>query len=405
MLDTLAIRKEFPLLGQQLKGKPIIYFDNACMSLRPQAVIDAITHYYTDLSACAGRSNHYLSQKLAEEIHEARVLVQGFLGAKKPEEIVFTRNTSEGLNLVARSLGLKSGDTVIISDKEHNSNLVPWQVLRDNVGINLRIVNSREDNTFDVEELGRILDKKVRLVSVVHTSNLDGVTNPLSEIVKLSHAAGALVMVDAAQSAPHQKLDVQKLDVDFLALSAHKLCGPSGMGVLYGKYELLNELNGFMVGGDTVEFTTYETHTLLPPPEKFEAGLQDYAGILGTGAAVRYLNNIGLDAIHEHEIRLNELLTRELIDIDGLHLIGPQAAADRGGIFSFYVDGVETHQISLMMSDMNNMMIRSGRHCVHSWFEARNIHSSARASLYFYNTAEEVAEFSLVLQRILEVLR
>lgn len=405
MLNVSAIRKDFPLLQQSIKGKPIVYFDNACMSLRPQQVIDTITHYYTHLSACAGRSNHYLSAKLAEEIHEARVLVQQFLGAKRPEEIVFTRNTSEGLNLVANALELKAGDTVIISDKEHNSNLVPWQVLRDKIGIRLRIVNSKEDNTFDLEELGKILDKTVKLVSVVHTSNLDGVTNPVPEIVRLAHEVGALVMIDAAQSAPHRKIKVQELGVDFLALSAHKLSGPSGMGVLYGKYELLERLNGFMVGGDTVEFTTYETHKLLPPPEKFEAGLQDYAGMLGTGAAVSYLEKIGLDAIHEHEVSLNKLLTHELAEIPGLHIIGPAAAEDRGGVFSFYVDGVDSHQISLMMSDMHNIMIRSGRHCVHSWFEARQIQSSARASVYYYNTEEEVRFFTESLKKILQVLR
>ncbi len=247
-------------------------------------------------------------------------------------------------------------------------------------------------------------DKKPKLVSMVMCSNLDGVTNPIKEIVQKAHAVGAMVMVDAAQAVPHQKIDVQDLDVDFLAFSGHKMLGPSGMGVLYGKQNLLDKMDGFLVGGDTVEYTTYTDYKHLPVPEKFEAGLQDYAGIMGLGIAAEYLMDVGLDNVHEQERMLTTQITEGLKDIDRVKIIGPADPMLRGGITSFTVEGVDPHQVALMLDETAGIMVRSGQHCVHSWFDAHQIKGSVRASVYFYNSEEEAERFVDNLSNILHVL-
>lgn len=402
MMDTSRIRQDFPFFRGQVKS--VVYFDNACMSLRPFEVISAIRTYYETMSACAGRSNHHLAAMVAQAVDESREAVRVFLHAKKKEEIIFTRNTSEGLNLLARSLHLKRGDVVVVSDKEHNSNLVPWLYQQKKIGIEVRIVRSTDSNEADLSNWERALTGNVKVVSLVHTSNLDGVSNPVKEIAKLAHKKQAVVIVDAAQAAPHQVIDVQDLDVDFLAFSAHKMCGPSGMGVLYGKYDLLDKLEPFMIGGDTVERTTYDSFTLLPLPERFEAGLQDYAGIMGTQAALKYLTQVGLERIHDHETYLNELVTNGLKEMDRIHLIGPDDARKRSGVAAFTVDGADAHQVALMLDKVGNVCVRSGQHCVHSWFEDRKIIGSVRASMYFYNTPEEVDIFLSTLRKVLAVL-
>ncbi len=387
-------------------NKKIAYFDNACQSLRPRQVLDAINQYYLKSSACSGRSMHSLAAEVTRRCDEARSGVAKFLNAAKKEEIVFTRNTTEGINLVANSLDWQKDDVVLISDKEHNSNLIPWQALSRRKGVQIRIVPTCEDNTFDWQAFEKALDLggQVKLVSLVFTSNLDGVTVPAAEIIKRAHHNGSLVMLDAAQTAPHQKINVKALDVDFLAFSGHKMLGPSGTGVLYGKYDLLERLEPFLVGGDTVATSTYETCDFLPPPEKFEAGLQDYAGIMGLGAAVKYLEGVGFDAIQKQEHLLNEWITAELKDLPRLRFIGPRDPALRGGIFTFYMEGIDSHRIALMLDQMSNVMVRSGQHCVHSWFNAKNIKGSVRASLYFYNTQEEAELFVSSLKKIGKVL-
>lgn len=402
--DLTTCRNDFPLLITKANQKPLVYLDTACQSLRPAAVIQAVTGYYTEESACAGRSMHHLAEAVTRHVAQARGLIAKHLNAGRSEEIIFTRNTTEAINLVANSLGLKNGDVVLISDKEHNSNLIPWQLLARRSGVTVKVVPSLPDNTFDLEAFERLLNDHVKLVSMVYTSNLDGVTFPAQEIVKMAHRQGALVLVDAAQAAPHQRIDVKSLDVDFLAFSGHKMLGPSGTGILYGKYKLLEKLSPFLVGGETVSSSTYDSCEFLPPPEKFEAGLQDYAGIIGLGAAVKYLDELGFDAIQKQELFLNEYITRETKDIDGLHIIGPADARLRGGIFSFYIDRLDHHRIALMLDQMAGIIVRSGQHCVHSWFHARDIPGSVRASLYFYNTLEEAESFVTNLRKIRKVL-
>jgi cysteine desulfurase/selenocysteine lyase len=330
--------------------------------------------------------------------------VKRFIGARDKSEVIFTRNTSEGLNLLAYSLGLAPGDRVVLSDKEHNSNLVPWLQLKKRLGIVVEIVPSRTTNETDIEAWKNALSKPTKVVSLVYTSNLDGVTNPVKEIASLAHQAGAVVIVDAAQVIPHQKISVTDLDVDFLVFSVHKMCGPSGMGVLYGKKAKLEQLEPFLVGGDTVVNTTYESFEMLPLPERFEAGLQDYAGIMGTKAAIEYLIQIGMEAIQAHEIELNEQLTWGLAGMERLTIIGPKEAHKRSGICSFTVSGADHHLVAQLMDKTGGVAVRSGQHCVHSWFESRGITGSVRASVYFYNTSAEVDTFLVTLKQVLTVI-
>ncbi len=404
MSNLNKIRQDFPILQKLIKGKLPIYFDNACQTLRPLSVIKAMDEYYEEYPGCGGRSVHKIGEMVTRKCDEARKIIANFIGAKRKEEIIFTRNTTEGINLIAHSSPFQKGDVVVTTDKEHNSNLIPWQILKEKIGLIHRIVPSTKENLFDLEAFKRMMDRNIKLVSMVYTSNLDGASTPVEEIIKMAHQNGAKVLLDAAQAVPHRKINVTKLDVDFLAFSGHKMLGPSGMGVLYGKYDLLNELTPFMVGGDTVEYSTYETHKFLPLPERFEAGLQNYAGIIGLAEAAKYLNQVGFENIVKQEYELNAYITEEILRNPRIKLIGHQDPKLRGGIFSFYIDGVDPHQIALMLDETTNIMVRSGQHCVHSWFNAHKIRGSVRASLYFYNTLEEAEIFVTSLNKILRVL-
>lgn len=402
MLDTAAIRNDFPILTTKM---PPIYFDNACVTLKPTQVIAAISRYYNEFPACGGRSLHKLGRRVTEEVEKAREVVQKFFNAKSEKEIIFTKNTTEAINLIARSLPLKAGDIVMATDKEHNSNLIPWQILAREKGIRHQIVRSNPDNTFNLDNFSAAMSRDVKLVTLVHTSNLDGVTTPAREIIKIAHDHGALVLLDAAQSAPHREVDVRALDVDFLACSGHKMLGPSGTGILYGKYHLLERLGPFLVGGETVINTTYTSYELEKPPAKFEAGLQHYAGIIGLAEALKYLRKIGLPNIAAHETELNKRITDGIRDLPGLSIIGPADPALRSGIISFNIKGMDPHEIATMLDAAARIAIRSGMHCVHSWFNAHGIVGSARASLYLYNTTEEADIFIENLRKIIALVK
>ncbi len=401
-MDIQKVRLDFPALWKKWNGRYPIYFDNACMTLKPEQVMDAMNEYYNEYPVCGGRSLYKMAKKVDEKVTEVREKFQKFLGASCSEEIIFTRNTTEGLNLVANCLTFKKGDIVLTTDREHNSNLIPWQVQAHKKGIKHIVVHSHPDNTFNIEKFEEILSKNrnVRLVSMVHTSNLDGYTIPAKEIIKIAHDHDALVMLDGAQSAPHKPVDVNSLDVDFFALSVHKMAGPTGMGILYGKHHLLEEISPFIVGGDTVSDTTFEEAKFLPPPEKFEAGLQNYAGIIGAGASVDYLEKLGLSNIEKHEESLNRVITEGIKNLPGLNIIGPQDAGLRSGIISFTLDfpkGGDAHDIAIILDETENIAVRSGAFCVHSWFNFRKCAAAARASLYLYNTEEEAKKFVDVL--------
>jgi len=391
-------RKDFPILQ-----KGIIYFDNACMSLKPIQVINKINEYYNEYPACLGRSNHQLARRLKEEIETAREIIRKFINAKDSSEIIITRNTTEGINLIANSLGLKEGNEIIITDKEHNSNLIPWLKLK-KAGIKLKICESNRDNTFNIENLKKLISQNTKLVSIVHVSNLDGVQNPIDEIIKLSHAHKIPVLIDAAQSIPHREIDVRKLDVDFLAFSGHKMLGPTGTGILYGKKEHLEKMEQFLVGGETVIDSTYESYIPEELPAKFEAGLQDYTGIIGLGEACKYLESIGMKNIQNQETKLNQIITEGLKNEHNIQIIGPIEPEKRSGIFSFNIKGMEAHHISLILDKTKKIMTRSGAHCVHSWFNKHNLKGSVRASLYFYNTEEEAKIFVEEVKKIARMI-
>lgn len=393
IMDIERIRSDFPILQREIKGKPIRYMDSACMSLKPRQVVEAMVQYYENYPACAGRSGHRLSHEVEESRKDARETMRDFIGAKKKEEVIFTRNTTEGLNLVAYSLPLSPGDKVLTTDREHNSSLVTCQMMAKRKNLEHVVVRSGEGHTFSMDAFRDALSPEVKLVSFVYSSNIDGYTLPVKEIIDVAHDNGSLVLLDAAQTAPHHEMGVKKLGVDFLALSGHKMLGPTGTGVLYVKKEHYDILDPFMVGGDTVEWSTFENRKFLPPPEKYEAGLQNYAGELGLAAAARYLKSVGMKKIERHEQELTKMVHDGLSEIDGAKIIGVQDPTQRGGITSFSLRGVDFHDVAMIMNRNYNIMVRSGQHCVHSWFTATGTEGSVRASLYLYNTEEEVETF------------
>lgn len=395
-LNVDKLRKDFPILNKKIAGRPVIYLDNACQSLRPVQVIDRINEYYTDFPACGERSMHKLGKKVDEGVDSARKSLQGLFNAKRPENIIFTKNATESLNIVANALDLKKGDVVLTTDKEHNSNLIPWQMLAKK-GIKHEVVKFN-----NIEALKDKLTKDVKVVSMVHTSNMDGTSIDTKEMIKAAHDNGSLFLLDACQSAPHKLVDVKALDVDFMACSGHKMLGPSGIGLLYGKSDALAKLKPFIVGGSTVSESTYTTCEFEKPPHLFEPGLQNYAGIMGFGAAADYLKKVGLDNISAHEFKLNKKITDALAD--SVELLGPLDPKNRGSIFSFNVPGLEMHNVAIMLDEAANIMLRSGAHCCHSWFNAHKMMGSIRASLYLYNTEEDVDIFIEEIRKLIKLL-
>ncbi len=393
-------RKDFPQLEEGGADNAIVYFDNSCMTLKPKPVIDAINRYYKQFGACGGRSLHKLSTGVTIEIDRTRRKLADFLNVENTKEVLFTKNTTEGINLLSRSLPLEKGDLVLTSDREHNSNIVPWIYAKEHRGIRHQVVPSKKDGTFDMEKFKEMVPK-AKAISMVHTSNLDGYSLPAREIAEVAHDHDVLVAFDGAQAMPHKEVDLKKIDPDFYAFSVHKMCGPTGVGVLWGKYDLLKEMDPFIVGGDTVEKVTYDRCVFLDPPNRFEAGLQNFAGIFGTGAAVDYLTKVGREKIHEHEIKLNKRTHEMFLEMPGLRIMGVQDPELRGGITSFEIDGFDPHDVAIVLDETADIMIRSGMHCVHSWFNAKNLKGSARVSYYLYNTMEEVDILEDTLRKLL----
>lgn len=399
-MNIEKIRQDFLILSRKINGKGVCYIDSACMSLKPKQVVDKLNEYYNEYSGCAHRSSHKFSKIAAEKVSETREAVRRFINAADSKEIIFTRNATESINLVCHGLGINANDKVVISDREHNSNLVPWLVS----GCKLKVVKSHDDFTFDIERFKQEV-KGARLVSVVWSSNLDGYSLPIKEIVKISHDAGALVLVDGAQWVPHAETNVKKLDIDFLAFSGHKMLGPTGIGILYGKKELLERLKPFIVGGDTVFDTTYDSYKLEELPARFEAGLQDYAGIIAFKEAIDYLRKVGVDNVSEHIQKLSDIVADGLSDEKNIEIVGVKDKRLRCGIFNFNVMGINPHDVALLLDESVNIMVRSGAHCLHSWFNANNIHDgSVRASFYLYNTEEDAHFFVSEMKKVLRML-
>ncbi|NOZ82518.1 MAG: cysteine desulfurase [Euryarchaeota archaeon] len=406
-----SLREDFPALRRLRNGRPPVYLDSACMSLKPEQVISAMLEYYRSFPACSGygRSAHWFAEEVSDATQHARERVAAFIGAS-PEEVVWTKNATEAINLVAKSLRLRRGEVVLTSDREHNSNLIPWLELEKR-GVRHEVVPSRQDETFDLDALQELLTPEVKLVSVVHVSNLDGYALPVREIAELAHDNGSLVLVDAAQSVPHRRVDVEELGADFLAFSVHKMLGPS-LGVLYIREGLEGELEPFIVGGDTVADSWYDSAVYLPSPRRFEAGLQDYAAQIGAAAAADYLERLGMREVERHERRLTEHVLRMLGELEGVRFVGVADPELASGIVSFRLEAegrslVAPSDVAEMLDARYNIMLRAGDHCVHSWFNARGIGASGsvRASFYVYNTLRECELLVEGVEKVLEVER
>jgi|Deesub1362B_J571_1020462.scaffolds.fasta_scaffold00002_378 cysteine desulfurase/selenocysteine lyase len=390
------IRPDFPPLQKKINKRPIIYFDNACMTLKPKAVIEAILSYYQEHPGCHGRTNHHFGAETTKRYEETRQKFQKFFHAAHPEEIIFVRNATEGLNLVAHTLPLRENDIVISSDIEHNSNLLPWQKLEREKKIKRIIIPTNPDTSFNLELFEEKLSQlapQVKLISVLSHSNLTGVEFPIKDITRLAHKYGALVCVDAAQSALSHPINVKDWDADFLVVSVHKMWGPTGVGILYGKKKLLESLPQFITGGETVLDTTFTSATLAGLPDKFEAGLQNYAGVIGAGAAVDYIKRVNQDNIKSQILELNRYATERLLQLPGIRILGPKNPEKRGGILNFIIEGINVMDAARILNQSHNIMLRAGKHCVHSWYNHRQIPDSLRASFSGYNTLEEIDLF------------
>ena len=387
-MNLREARRDFPALRDRPGGPPV-YLDSACMTLVPQPVLDAMTEYYTEYPGCAGRSLHRFAEQVGHRYETARETFARFLGRSDPRGVVFLRNATEAINLVAQGLPWERGDRVLISDQEHNSNLVVWQRLSAERGIRIEVLPLSEDGTFDPEELERHLARKVRLVSLFHTSNVDGRTLPAREITERAHDRRALVLFDGCQAAPHRSVDADRLGADFYAVSAHKMLGPTGTGVLAASVEPLSALRPLLVGGETVERTTLEEYALRPPPHRFEAGLQNYAGVLGAAAAVDYLSRVGLDAVEARQRDLNARVSRALAGAERVHVLGPPDPADRPSIYAFTLDGIDPHDAAVFLDEGHHVMVRSGMHCAHSFYARRGLTGNVRASFHLYNTRSD----------------
>ena len=388
MLNIEEIRKEFPILEQTVYGKPLVYLDNAATTQKPQCVIDAQSEVYTTINANVHRGIHHLSQVATEAMEQARQIVKGFIGAAHSHEIIFTRGTTESINLVASSFGgtfLKEGDEVIISTMEHHSNIVPWQMLRERIGIELRIIPLKDDCSLDLDVYKALLSERTKLVSVTHVSNVLGVTNPIKEIIEVAHSHDIPVLIDGAQSTPHIKIDVQQLDADFFAFSGHKVYAPTGIGVLYGKEKWLNAMQPYHGGGEMIKSVSFEKTTYNELPYKFEAGTPDYTGIIALGKALEWVQSKGIEEIAAHEHMLTSYAVEQLQKIDGMRIFGkPDGAA-----VSFLVGNIHPADMGTIL-DRLGIAVRTGHHCAQPLMEYLGIPGTVRASFAAYNTKEEV---------------
>jgi len=401
-LDVEAIRRDFPILEQTVHGKPLVYLDNAATTQKPQTVITALTDYYSGQNANIHRGVHHLSQ-LATSLHDrARETVRQFLNANSSSEVIFVRGTTEAINLVANSFGstLEAGDEIVITGMEHHSNIVPWQLLAERKDVTLRVVPLTDAGELDMDAYRSLLNPKTKLVSVVHTSNALGTVNPVSEIISLAREVGALTLLDGAQTAAHAPIDVQALGCDFYCLSGHKLYGPTGIGVLYGREEVLNSLPPYQGGGDMIRSVTFERTTYNNAPFRFEAGTPDIAGAIGLGAAIDYVTSIGFDAIGRHEDHLMSYASDQLERVPGLRFIG--TARHRAGAISFVLDGVHPHDIGTIL-DQEGIAVRTGHHCAQPVMKRFRVPATTRASFAVYNTLAEVDALVAGLGKVREI--
>lgn len=404
-LDVYRVRKDFPILNRQMSGHPLVYLDNAATAQKPLPVIERMSEFYKNEYATVHRGVYELSQDSTIECEEARTKCRSFINALRPSEIIFVRGATEAINLVATSYGrkfCKSGDEILITAMEHHANIVPWQELAAEKGLKLRVAPITDQGELILAEFKKLLSAKTRIVAVTHVSNVLGTVNPVKEITRLAHEAGAVVLIDGAQSAPHMPVDVQDIDCDFFCFSGHKLYGPTGVGVLYGKKELLEKMDPYQFGGDMIESVRFEKTTFAQIPQKFEAGTPPIVEIIGLGAAIDYLRGIGLDAIQQAEQELLEYATKRLSQIKGLRIIGQ--AKEKASLISFVLGDVHAHDVGTVL-DQHGIAIRAGHHCAQPLMERMKVPATARASFAFYNTKEEIDLLVTGLQKVVEIFQ
>lgn len=401
--DVDRIRQDFPILKQQVRGRPLVYLDNAATSQKPQHVIDSITHFYCNDNANIHRGVHLLSQRATDAYESARVRIQTFINARHAHETVFVRSTTEAINLVARCLGSRivgPGDEIVLSAMEHHSNIVPWQMLCEEKGAKLRIIPITEEGELIWDEYEKMLGPRTRLVTIVHMSNVLGTINPVTEMIRAAHSRGIPVFVDGAQGIAHTRVDVQQMDCDFYAFSGHKLYGPTGIGVLYGKTHLLDSMPPYQGGGDMISTVTFEKTKYNVLPYKFEAGTPNIAGAVGLGAAVEYLETIGFDSAIAYENEVLSYLANGLASVPGVKLVG--TAKDKGSVQSFVMQGIHPHDIGTIVDEFG-VAIRTGHHCAQPLMDRYRLPATARASLAIYNTKQEIDILVEALSKVSEV--
>jgi len=403
IFNVEALRADFPILRRQVHGKPLVYLDNAATAQKPQTVIDTLSRYYEQENANIHRGVHYLSERATEEYEAARKTIQHFLNAADASEIIFVRGATEGINLVAQTYGRANvgrGDEVLISAMEHHSNIVPWQILCEEKGAKLRVIPINDSGELIWEEFEKLLGSRTKIVAVTHVSNALGTINPVRRIVQQAHRANVPVLVDGAQSVPHLEVDVQALDCDFFVFSGHKLYGPTGIGILYGKSALLDAMPPYQGGGDMISSVTFEKTIYNKLPYKFEAGTPHIAGGIGLGCAIGYLNGVGFESVERHEHGLLEYATQAVTEIPGLRVVG--TAAEKAGVLSFVMEGIHPHDIGTIL-DQQGIAIRTGHHCAQPVMQRFGIPATARASFALYNTREEVDALVSGLRKVREV--
>jgi cysteine desulfurase / selenocysteine lyase len=397
-IDWKALREDFPILRQQIRGHPLIYFDNAATSQKPRRVLDALRHYYEHENANVHRGLHELSLRATEAYENARQRVASYLGAASADEIVFTRGTTESINLVAQAWGgkfLRDGDVILLTEMEHHSNLVPWQLLAERIGVQLRFVPVRDDGSLALEQLPSLLTPEVKLFAFTHISNSLGTINPVVELCAKARAVGALTLVDAAQSAGHLPINVRELGCDFLAFSGHKMCAPTGIGALYGRAEILDSLPPWHGGGEMIVSVTLEKSAFKKAPHRFEAGTPNIAGAIGLAAAIDYIEGIGRPAIFEHDAHLAGYAAERLAELPGMRMLGP--SGQRGALVGFVMDAAHPHDLTTF-ADQYGLAMRGGHHCNQPLMRRFGVTGTTRASFYFYNTKAEI-------DRMIEILR
>jgi cysteine desulfurase / selenocysteine lyase len=391
-MNAREIRQMFPILDQEVNGKPLVYLDSAATSQKPVPVIEAIDKYYREYNSNVHRGVHTLGTRATDGYEGAREKVRKFINAKSTEEVIFTRGTTTSINTVAASYGrtnLSEGDEIVISYMEHHSNIIPWQQVAKQTGATLKYLPLQEDGTISLEDVRTTVTADTKIVSIMQVSNVLGVMNPIKEIAKIAHENGAIMVVDGAQSAPHMKIDVQDLDCDFLAFSGHKMCGPTGIGVLYGKKKLLEKMEPVEFGGEMIDFVGLYESTWKELPWKFEGGTPIIAGAIGLGAAIDFLEQIGLDEIEAYEHKLAAYAMEKMSAIDGMTIYGPKEASKRAGLVTFNIDDVHPHDVATVL-DAEGIAVRAGHHCAQPLMKWLKVSATARASFYLYNTEEDI---------------